>query len=83
MAEFIYELKQNLIYPDAFARAAAAGTDKDRDLALIYSAYQERLRQHDLVDREGEGWLALEELENNPYIAADVALLLADGFDQF
>lgn len=81
VAEFIYELKQNLVYPDAFA--ATAGTDKDRDLALIYDTYQNQLQQHQLVDREGEGWLALEALENNPYIAANVALLLVDGFDQF
>ncbi|MBI5669508.1 MAG: exodeoxyribonuclease V subunit gamma [Chloroflexi bacterium] len=81
VAEFIYELKYNLIYPDAFA--ASAGTDKDRDLALIYDTYQNQLQQHELVDREGEGWLALEALEDNPYLAANVALLLADGFDQF
>ncbi len=81
IGEFIYELKQNLIYPDALLEQAR--TPKDLDLARIYAAYQDTLRQHHLVDRDGEGWLALDELENNPAVAADVALLLVDGFDQF
>ncbi|NWG17094.1 MAG: PD-(D/E)XK nuclease family protein [Chloroflexi bacterium] len=81
VADLIYELKQNLIRPDDFA--AAAQTDKDRDLALIYSHYQETLQTHKLVDREGEGWLALVALDANPKLAADVALLLVDGYDQF
>src|SRR5689334_6582344 len=61
VADFIYELKQNVVYPDKFEAVAASGTDKDRDLANIYIAYQELLRRNNLIDREGEGWLALEE----------------------
>lgn len=81
VADFIYELKQNLIVPEDFARAAR--TDKDRDLALIYSHYQETLQTHKLVDRDGEGWLALNALNEKPDLAGDVALLLVDGYDQF
>lgn len=83
IADFIYELKQNRITPEHFSAAAAHGSPTDHDLAVIYSAYQDRLRQNDLVDREGEGWLALDELGRQPTIATDVRLLLADGFDQF
>ena len=39
MAEFIYELKQNLVYPEPFSEAAQS--QKDHELALIYSTYQE------------------------------------------
>jgi ATP-dependent helicase/DNAse subunit B len=81
VADFIYELKQNVIYPEAFR--AAARSPKDRDLANIYDAYQNKLRQYDLVDREGEGWLALEAAQNDPTIGMKVSLLLAHGFDQF
>src|SRR5690606_22073707 len=56
-ADFIYELKQNRIYPHDFQ--GAARTAKDHELALIYAAYQQRLIDHNLVDREGAGWLAL------------------------
>lgn len=83
IADFIYELKQSRIEPEDFSAAAARGKPTDRDLAAIYAAYQDMLRDNDLVDREGEGWLALDELGRQPALATDVRLLLADGFDQF
>ncbi|MCC6616291.1 MAG: exodeoxyribonuclease V subunit gamma [Anaerolineae bacterium] len=81
LADFIYELKQNLIDHRTFGEAAR--TAKDRDLARIYTRYQELLMRYDLVDREGEGWRALDELEDNHYLARDVGLLAVDGYDQF
>jgi ATP-dependent helicase/nuclease subunit B len=81
VADFIYELKQNVILPDTFGLAAR--TPKDRDLAKIYAAYQDKLRLHDLVDREGEGWLARDIVVGNPEIGDGVAFFLVDGFDQF
>jgi len=81
LADFIYELKQNLIDHRTFGDAAQ--TAKDRDLARIYTRYQELLMRYDLVDREGEGWRALDELEDNHYLARDVGLLAVDGYDQF
>ncbi len=81
IATFLDELKQNVIPPEVFA--AAASSDKDRELALIYARYQDKLRENDLVDREGEGWLALDQVRDQSQLAADVALLLVDGFDQF
>ncbi len=81
VADFIYELKQNLVYPDTFLQAAQ--TSKDHALAQIYAAYQALVQQYDLVDREGEGWLALAVLEDRPELAQEVALLLVDGYDQF
>ena len=83
VAEFIYELKQNVVYPDKFYTVAESGTDKDRDFANIYIAYQELLRRNNLIDREGEGWLALEEVKNKPQVGQEIAHLLVDGFDQF
>ncbi len=81
IASFTYELKQNLITPEALQ--AAAGSDKELELATIYAEYQLALRRHDLVDKEGEGWLALEALENLPQIGRAVDLLIVDGYDQF
>jgi ATP-dependent helicase/DNAse subunit B len=63
--------------------AQAAGSDKEWELAQIYDAYQKLLQKHNLVDREGEGWLALEALQDLPALARDVSLLIADGYDQF
>ncbi len=81
IARFIYELKQNLIEPEEFA--SAAGTLKERELAEIYGSYQQTLKDHDLVDREGEGWLALHQIEQMPEIGRAVDLLIVDGYDQF
>ena len=81
LADFIYELKQNLVTPEALT--AAAASEKEAELARLYAAYQRLLQHNDLVDREGEGWLALEALDAFPDLAGDVNLLIADGFDQF
>lgn len=81
IADFIYELKQNVIYPEALTQVASS--DKDRDLATIYVTYQQTLRKNDLVDRDGEGWLALSALLEEPEKMPEVALLLVDGYDQF
>ncbi|MCA0458894.1 MAG: PD-(D/E)XK nuclease family protein [Chloroflexi bacterium] len=85
MADFIYELKQNVVTPEQFGAYADYGTDKDRDLATIYTQYQHTLRDNQLVDREGEGWLALAETQkpDNEFVGQDVPLMLVDGFDQF
>ncbi|MEP7289252.1 MAG: PD-(D/E)XK nuclease family protein [Chloroflexota bacterium] len=80
-ADFIQELKQAEIKPDDFA--AAAQTAKDRDLAAIYSAYQAFLQRLNLVDGEGEGWLALARLRDTTEIKLDLDLLVIDGYDQF
>lgn len=81
VADLIYELKQNRVFPETYRSAAV--TAKDHELALIYDSYQNAMQHFDLVDREGEGWLALEAVENHPHLAKDVDLLLVDGYDQF
>lgn len=81
LAELIDELKQASVDVDEFA--AAARSDKDREIAKIYRRYQDMLRRSDLADVEGEGWLALATLRARPDIAAHVDRLLVDGYDQF
>ena len=85
MADFIYELKQNLVLPEHFTALAQTLSAKDREIASIYAAYQQKLIEFDLVDREGEGWLALYymRLPDYDHIGRDVDLLVVDGFDQF
>lgn len=81
MADLIDELKQASVGENDFA--AAAGNDKEEEIARIYRRYQETLRRSDLADVEGEGWLALAKLRERPQIASDVDLLIVDGYDQF
>lgn len=81
LADLIDELKQNSVYPDIFE--AGAKTTKDMEIAKIYHRYQDTLIDNTLVDLEGEGWLALDTLKDEPSIVQDVDLLLVDGYDQF
>lgn len=84
---FIKELKQGLIETENFADFAKRSTaPKDHDLALIYRYYQDFLRHHDLVDRDGAGWLALAHLRTNIRLVEkvmDIGLLVVDGYDSF
>jgi len=81
LAELIDELKQASVNVADFA--AAAQSEKDKEIAHIYRRYQAMLRRSDLADVEGEGWLALAKLRKHPDIASHVDLLLVDGYDQF
>ncbi len=82
VADLLDELKQNRVRPAAYQ--AAAQTRKDHELAQIYTRYQQMLRDNQLVDGEGQGWLALETLTNpDTSFSPDVMLLLVDGYDQF
>ncbi len=81
MADLIDELKQSRVDVDDFA--AAARSQKDHEIAAIYRRYQDSLRQSELADVEGEGWLALAKLKESGDIIGAVDLLLVDGYDQF
>jgi ATP-dependent helicase/nuclease subunit B len=81
LANLIDELKQNSVYPHVFETGAQ--TTKDEEIAKIYHRYQDTLIENNLVDLEGEGWLALETIQAEPHIVQDVDLLLVDGYDQF
>jgi ATP-dependent helicase/DNAse subunit B len=85
VAEFIYELKQNIIHHENFLEAACQSQSaKDLEISLIYSVYQQRLIDSHVVDREGEGWLALNTLQNQRLdIGRNIDLLIVDGYDQF
>lgn len=82
LAQIITELKENLIQPEALA-AAAGDSPRLREIAALYADYQQRLQHTGLSDREGESWLAIDALDQQPALASDTALLIVDGFDQF
>lgn len=81
LADLIDELKQNSVQPELFQTGTR--TAKDSEIAQIYFRYQESLINNNLVDLEGEGWLALAILKDHPELVQDVDLLLVDGYDQF
>lgn len=82
----ITELKSALVTPAAFTDAIAQMGDAPRlrELAAIYTAYQNRLRDQRWADRVGLHWLAVEALgERAPDACRDWPLLIVDGFDDF
>lgn len=84
LQRLIGDLKAAGIYPDAFAAALSGMGSEPRlaELALVYSAYQERLREKGWADAAGMGWLAAEAArERFPALARDWPLLVVDGFD--
>lgn len=83
LGDMIREFKQAMIGPDDLARVWSDDDVPPRltELATIYGAYQERLRDNDWSDVEGLGWLALRALRDDPDLAADWRLCLVDGFD--
>ena len=86
MADFINEQKQSLLSPRDLEYAheqLPIGELKSKlaDLSVIYGRYQTHLQQHQLVDREGMGWLALDSMVDRPFLPID--LFVVDGYDQF
>eukprot|EP00913_Durusdinium_trenchii_P023299 g21877.t1 len=83
---FISELKREEIWPEHFEAAFADGqlTPKDRELALIYSTYQQRLLDARQYDGEGRFWSARDVADRTglgPF--ADLKLVIVDGFTDF
>ena len=81
--EWIEELKQNRVAVDDYS--VVASSPREQDLAKIYEAYQSALITHNLMDNEGQGWLTVETLNDEPQLLANaqIDLLIVDGFDQF
>jgi len=86
LQKLIGELKAARVWPEAFTAAVSALGDEPRlhELALVYTAYQDRLHAQGWADRAGLGWLAVEALEERaPQVGRDWPLLLVDAFDSF
>ncbi len=83
------ELKGAQVEAETLQRASRKGQVRLVELAQIYAAYQERLRNEGWADRAGLGWLALETLQKSSDLSssetygAESAGLWLDGFDSF
>ncbi|MFM8285574.1 MAG: UvrD-helicase domain-containing protein, partial [Planctomycetaceae bacterium] len=77
---WVDDLKRSGIEPGELTCRA----NRERDLALIYSRYQQTLEQHNWYDSEGLTWRACDLLSTagGQHLLA-VDLVLIDGFDDF
>lgn len=83
---FIAELKREETWPEHFSEACQGRGEraKDRELALIYTEYQEELHRLALYDAEGRFWSARTVLEREIRGAfSDLSLVVVDGFTDF
>lgn len=82
----IAELKREEAWPEDYSQACAQrGTRRaDRELGLIYDAYQTQLNRHQRYDSEGRFWSARDQLARgmwSPFPEFD--LVVVDGFSDF
>jgi ATP-dependent helicase/DNAse subunit B len=83
LCALLAELKQNAINPQEFTRALPPGS-LIAQCARLYQAYQKRLKQQKLFDREGCLWHARRLLRGGlakPY--EGVRVVCVDGFSDF
>lgn len=76
------ELKQARIGRETWSAALASAPPRLAELSTLYTAYQDWLLRSEWMDGEGQGWLAALALEHEPALAADLRLLVVDGFDE-
>jgi ATP-dependent helicase/DNAse subunit B len=95
--ELISDLKRQEIWPEDFQRVidpASSGKGssnkrvkvrpKDRELCLLYTAYQEMLTRHHCYDAEGRFWSARELLRSDSWSAiGELRVVVVDGFTDF
>jgi ATP-dependent helicase/nuclease subunit B len=78
----IADFKRRDVWPEDFKKVAR--TDRDRDFALIYAAYQAHLQAHGLYDAEGRFWAAREMLQSKGTASPTrFGLVVVDGFADF
>jgi len=83
VARLIDEWKAGGVPPEALRRAVREMGDEPRlaELADLYLAYQQRLRDEAWADAAGIGWLAAEALARHPEVRCAWPALYVDGFD--
>lgn len=84
MVSWLREMKSQGIPPeDVAAHAQASGQERDRQLALLYHAYQGFLQDRHASDDDGLLWLAAEALQHSPNLYTHPGPCFVYGFDQF
>jgi ATP-dependent helicase/nuclease subunit B len=86
---FISDLKRQAVRPERLARLAesSGASEKTRELAALYSRYEQLLRARQLFDAEEQFLLASAFLEGRPADQqgpfANLRLMVVDGFSDF
>ena len=77
------ELRSAMVRPFAFLEYTHEASPARRELAILYDRFLACLETLGWTDAEGQAWLAIKALENNPDLASSLSLVIADGFTSF
>src|SRR6185295_13143021 len=81
LGEVIDELWRSRITPEGFARIAEERSDKDHDIARIFTRYAAALESLNAVDAESAGHAALSAVDKVQDLRRWFSLIAVDGFD--
>ena len=77
------ELRGAYVTPEAFLDHTLTSSPARFELAILYDRYIARLKHLNWIDLEGQSWLAVEVLKNNPQAVNGIDYLVVDGFTSF
>lgn len=77
------ELKRGLVTPQQFTEYTSTGSVGHKELARLYTAFQERLAGIGWVDAEDIYPRTSQLLQDDENAASEIRLLIVDGFDSF
>jgi len=77
------ELRSAMVRPSDFLEYTREASPARHELATLYDRFLARLETLGWVDGEGQAWMAIQALENNPELASHLSLVIADGFTSF
>ena len=77
------ELRGSLVRPEHFIKYTRNSTPARLELAILYDRFLSRLQELNWTDQEGQSWLAVSLLESNLKAAAEIRIIVADGFTSF
>lgn len=77
------ELRGAYVTSQAFLDYTHNSSPARYELAVLYDRYLAHLKQLNWIDTEGQSWLAIEVLENNPQAVKGIAHVVVDGFTSF
>lgn len=81
LGELIDELWRSRITPEDFAHIAEERSDKDRDIARVFTHYAAALESLNAVDAESAGHAALSAIAKVKDLRRWFSLIAVDGFD--
>ena len=77
------ELRGAYVTPEAFLDYTLTSSPTRVELAILHDRYIARLKDLNWIDLEGQSWLAVEVLRNNPQAVKGIDYVVVDGFTSF